>query len=295
MDFRSASQQPALFHSGVTVAVNGEMIVRKQLRLALIFQDAVRFRSYFGAGMAIGRLVAVAQDMFFPVVFDMDVHVPFRMQKDFFLSGQIFDAQLVKAARPVAAGGRHASEDGARLVLRQLIRGQVAPVIDPARDDGSVRIAFQKGDDDFMPDARQGHCAEFRSGPALRNPYPAAGVFVPLSFSIPEKLHLYPPVGVRVDLLVGGAGDNGGLNSRDSVSGMRNFRHIADSIGDGRHGGGIAHSPIRGLMFQHLRLFALMGDAGYPPARVELRAFMSEKGKGEARQKTGNVGLGFQT
>ena len=47
-------------------------------------------------------------------------------------------------------------------------------------------------------------------------------------------------------------------------------------------------------MFQHLRLFAMMSDPGYPPSGVKAFQIVIVKRKGESRQKAGNIGLGFQ-
>ena len=59
--------------------------------------------------------------------------------------------------------------------------------------------------DKLMAPLVAGHC--------LRCAYPAGGVFIVLPLAVPMKLNFNPPVGVGVDFIGFGAGDDGCLGA----------------------------------------------------------------------------------
>ena len=248
-------------------------------------------RFAFGAGMGMARhqAVLVMHNMPLPVMFHMDVRILFRVQPDFFPTHRVFHGKLVETPSAVVAGCGHAFEHRAAFIFRQFIRRHGTRVVQAAGDNRTIRVPFQKGNYDLMPDTGQSQCAEPGPGPAMRHAKPAACMFVPCAFTIPEELHLDPPVLIRVNLFAFRARDKGVLLAHDPVFGMGCFGHETGCLRNGRHPGHITHAPIRGLTAQNLRLLAMMRDADDPPSRVHVLPLMTVQRKHKARHKTGNI------
>ena len=285
MRFRTDAAQPAILDGGMACRVDDEVVIGVQFRLARAEQLLVRLLERVDAGQPIDGAVFVAQDMLPPVVLDMGLHVLFRMEVDLLRAGLVFDTQLVEAARAFRARGGHASEDGAGLVPRQLIGGHGFGIVHPADDERLIGVAFQKGNDDLLSDARP--------GPALGHAKPAACMLVALALSVPEKLHLYPPVGVRMDLLAGGAGDDGRLVARHQSLGVDDLGDKAGRLRDGRQAGRIGHAAVGRFAAQHLRLLPPAGNADDPPFGVDVFPVVAMQRKRMPRQKAGNIRLGL--
>ena len=73
------------------------------------------------------------------------------------------------------------------------------------------RIALQEIDHHFLPDARDVDAAEAGPRPDLRDSHPTAAVVVFLVGSVPVKADFDASVFVGQNLLLGVAGDDGGL------------------------------------------------------------------------------------
>ena len=289
--FRADAAQPAPVNRGVACGVHGQVVIGVKLGFALAVQGFVGFAFGEDVHMAIHGAVSVAQNVFLPVVFDVDVHILFGVKVDFLFARPVFDAEFVEAARPLAAGSGHAPEHGPGLVFRQFIRRHGSRVVETPGDDRAIRIAFQKGDNDLLPDAGDRHASVFQTRPALGRAYPAACVPVPLSLAIPEELNLHPAVFVRIYFLAGGTGDKGGLIAHDPVFGVGRLGDEAGRLRDGRRPRRIGHAPIRGFAAEGLRLFPPAEDADHPPSGVDFLAIMPVQREGETGQKAGNVGF----
>jgi len=144
--------------------------------------------------------------------FFQPAQVLLRLHEDKLLAGEVLEHDLVEAAR---AHGRVALPRAARLVVRQLVGHPLGAVVDPADDDGLIRIAVEKPDEHLLADAREGDHAIANSGPSLTDTDPAGALVVARSLAIPGKLHAHPAQLVRVDLLTCGADDGGALHARD--------------------------------------------------------------------------------
>ena len=171
--------QPRAFYFAVAVAMHGEIVIGKQFRHAPAVPYLMRFALDAQVGGAVHGAVAVAQDVFLPVVFDMQVHILFRMDENFLFSRLVFDAQFIKSARALPAGRGHASEHRAGLVGRKFIGRRIVRIMDPPGDDGAIRVALQKADYHLLPDAGNGYASVSGPGPALRYAQPATGIRVP--------------------------------------------------------------------------------------------------------------------
>src|SRR5690554_1214424 len=219
----------------------------------------------------------------------LDLPVALGVDEDLLLTGLVLDAQFVEA---VAAGAAQALEQAAGLVCRQLTGHRVGAVVQTATDQGLVRVAFQKTDQYFHADARDGHAAPVVAGPAAGHPQPAAGVGVGLAFAVPVELDLDPALGVAVDFFAGRAGDHGGLLAQHPGFGVAQgwavwgvpgggLEVVAVALGEGcfpfsprgrgsGRGGKIgARRFCAGYgLFQNLGLFAFVVDGGDQPEVV---------------------------
>src|SRR5690606_27380214 len=161
-------------------------------------------------GVAIGfdAFVALVADADTLVVLDVLIPVALGVDEDLLLASLVLDAQFVEA---VAAGAAQALEQAAGLVCRQLVGHRVGAVVQAATDQRLVRVAFQKTDQYFHADARDGDAAPVVAGPAAGHPQPAAGVGIGLAFAVPVELDLDPALVVGVVVCAGRAGDHRGL------------------------------------------------------------------------------------
>src|SRR5690554_3765634 len=160
----------------------------------------------------------------------LDLPVALGVDEDLLLTGLVLDAQFVEA---VAAGAAQALEQAAGLVCRQLTGHRVDAVVQTAGDQWLVRVAFQKTDQYFHADARDGDAAPVVAGPAAGHPQPAAGVGIGLAFAVPVELDLDPALGVAVDFFAGGAGDGGGLGAQYFWFGVREGWAVRGGPGGG--------------------------------------------------------------
>ena len=256
MDFRTGLAQPLAVHLSMAVRMHGAVVVGKQLGFALLFERFVGFALGQDVGEVVHGAVPVVQDVLFPVVLDVGVHVLFRMHVDFFPAFFVLHPKFVEAAR-LAFGSRraHGFEHRARLVRGQLVGRHVQLMVDAARDQGAVRVAFQERDHDLVADARDSHDAVFAARPFLRSADPAGGLFIVLAFAVPVKLHLHAAVLVRIDFLAFRAGDMGRLLVENQVFGMFQGRDKTGHLRNGRDPRGIVQAaPVRGLVLQHAGL-----------------------------------------
>src|SRR5205085_1061011 len=85
------------------------------------------------------------------------------------------------------------------LVLRQIERRHLVRVVHATGYNGTVRIAFQAFDNNFLADMRDEHGTPGLARPVLRHAHPARAVFIAFAVAVPVKLHLYAAVIVRID------------------------------------------------------------------------------------------------
>src|SRR5690606_19692758 len=189
-------------------SADGQVVVGLDLGPAVGMGGVVFLGQVFGVAIGFDPFVALVADADFLVVLDVLFPVALGVDEDLFLAGPVLDAQFVEA---IAAGAAQALEDGSGLVLGQFVGHRVGAVVQAAADQWLVRVAFQKTDQYFHADARDGDAAPVVAGPAAGHPQPAAGVGIGLAFAVPVELDLDPALIVAVDFFVGRAGDHGGL------------------------------------------------------------------------------------
>ncbi len=165
------------------------------------------------------------------VVLDVGVEVLFRLQVDLFGVLLVLEPQLVEVLRRPVRGG--ATLDTALgLVGWQGVGRHVVRVVDAARDDGSIRIAFEELDDDLLTDAGDVNAAPVGAAPNLTDTHPTARVLVGLAVAVPVELELHPAVLVGPDFLPGLAYDPGGLRAVDDRLGRGRAGSVRDLAGD---------------------------------------------------------------
>src|SRR5690606_17686546 len=279
----------ALTELDVLVVGDGQVIIGPDLGLAVGVGGVVLFGQVLGVTVGLDAFVPFVADADFLVVLDVLVPVALGVDKDLFFTGPVFDAQFVEA---VAAGAALALEDGSGLVRGQLVGHRVGAVVQTAGDQWLVRVAFQKTDQYFHADARDGDAAPVVAGPAAGHPQPAAGVGVGLAFAVPVELDLDPALFVTVDFFAGGAGDYGGLLTQHPGFGVAQgwavrgvpgggLEVIAIALSEGcfplpLRGRGLGRGGIIGVrrfcagygLFQNLRLFAFVVNVGDQPEVV---------------------------
>src|SRR5205807_662475 len=130
-------------------------------------------------------------DILHQVVLDPDVLVALAVDEDLLLTLLVFKAELVEAA---AAFGAVRFDGAFGLLIRQRVGRHLIGVVDSARDNGAVRIAFEEVDNHFLSDARNPHGAPVLSRPELRHANPAGAVLVGLTAPVPEDLDLHTAV-----------------------------------------------------------------------------------------------------
>ena len=269
--------------------MHGEVVVGEEFRLALVVQNFVRFTLRVQQGGSGHGAVAVAQDMLLPVVPDVEIRILLRLDKDFFLALPVFHPEFVEAAGPVFARSGETPEHGAGFVFRQFIGRHGSRVVNPPGDDGAIRVAFQKGNYDLLPDAGDRHAAVLGAGPPLRHADPAGRRLVLPVPAIPEKTNLHPAVFVGVDFFPRRPRDDGCLPVRDAGPGVVLLRHEAGCRRNGLVGGPVRQAAIGSLVLQRLRLFAAMKAGGDPPLVIDLAARVAVDGKREAGQEAGHI------
>src|SRR5690606_33476494 len=271
------------------VARDGQMIIRLDFRSAVSVGAVVLLSQVLGVMIGLDAFVPFVADADTLVVLGVLIPVALGVDEDLLLARLVLDAQLVEA---VAAGAAQALEQAAGLVCRQLVGHRVGTVVQTATDQGLVRVAFQKTDQYFHADARDGDAAPVVAGPAAGHPQPAAGVGVGLTFAVPVELDLDPAPFVAVDFFAGRAGDHGGLLAQHPGLGMAQgwavrgvpgggLEVVAVALGEGcfplsPRGRGLGRGGIIGArrfcagygLFQNLRLFAFVVNVGDQPEVV---------------------------
>jgi hypothetical protein len=148
------------------------------------------------------------------VALDELAQVSLRLQVHFFVTGIVFEAQLVVVI-VTAAFGAARSNAALGSMLIQGVGRLIVVVVDAADHDGLVWIAIHEVDEHFLPDARDELKAEVRAGPRLGDTHPARAVFVVLVFLVPVELHPDAPVLLGTDLTVLGPDHDRRLGPRD--------------------------------------------------------------------------------
>src|SRR5690554_1841361 len=261
------------------------MIIRLDFRSAVSVGAVVLLSQVLGVTVGLDAFVPFVADADALVVPDVLIPVALGVDEDLFFTGPVFDAQFVEA---VTAGAAQALEQAAGLVLGQFTGHRVGAVVQTPGDQWLVRVAFQKTDQYFHADARDGDAAPVVAGPAAGHPQPAAGVGVGLTFAVPVELDLDPALGVAVDFFAGGAGDHRGLLAQHPGLGMAQGWAVRGVPGGGLEGVAVAWGegcfplPLRGRrriigvrrfcagygLFQNLGLFAFVVNVGDQPEVV---------------------------
>src|SRR5688500_2605434 len=113
----------------------------------------------------------VANGMRF-VILDADILIFLRMEVNQFRTFFILETQFIRVgAASALAGARENS--GLRHVCGQLIGWHLLCIIDAPRDNGLIRVPFEKIDDHFLPDAWDSYHAPVLASPGMGNAYPA--------------------------------------------------------------------------------------------------------------------------
>src|SRR5690554_6581931 len=271
------------------VVGDGQVVIRLDFRSAVGVGSVVLFGQVLGVTIGLDAFVPFVADADTLVVLDVLIPVALGVDEDLLLAGLVLDAQFVEA---VAAGAAQALEDGSGLVRGQLTGHRVGAVVQAAGDQGLVGVAFQKTDQHFHADARDGDAAPVVAGPAAGHPQPATGVGVGLAFAVPVELDLDPALFVTVDFFAGGAGDYGGLLTQHAGFGVAQggavrgvpgggLEVVAVALGEGcfplsPRGRGLGRGGIIGArrfcagygLFQNLGLFAFVVNVGDQPEAV---------------------------
>src|SRR5690554_6031456 len=267
------------------VVGDGQVVIRLDFRSAVGVGSVVLFGQVLGVTIGLDAFVPFVADADTLVVLDVLVPVALGVDEDLLLASLVLDAQFVEA---VAAGAAQALEQAAGLVCRQLTGHRVGAVVQTATDQRLIRVAFQKTDQYFHADARDGDAAPVVAGPAAGHPQPAAGVGVGQAFAIPVELDLDAALFVTVDFFAGRAGDHGGLLAQHPGFGVAQgwavrgvpgggLEVVAVALGEGcfplppRGRGGIigARRFCAGYgLFQNLGLFAFVVNVGDQPEVV---------------------------
>src|SRR5262245_44468209 len=148
---------------------------------------------------------AVILDVLRLVMLDGGVHVVLAVQGDLFLALCVIEDQAVVAAPLGRAVGLEAAD---HFFLGKLARGHLLGVVDAADDDGLVRVAFEKIDDDLLPNARHVGDAPAFASPDRRNSHPAGAIGVVFAFAVPVELDLDTAIFIAKNLFAGGTNDN---------------------------------------------------------------------------------------
>src|SRR5690554_2026497 len=289
VDFLSGLDELAPAQLNVLVARDGQVVIGLDLGLAVGVGGVVFLGQVLGVTVGLDAFVPFVADADFLVVLDVLVPVALGVDENLLLARLVLDAQFVEA---VAAGAAQALEQAAGLVCRQLVGNRVGTVVQAAGDQWLVRVAFQKTDQYFHADARDGEAAPVVAGPAAGHPQPAAGVGVGLAFAVPVELDLDPALVVAVDFFAGRAGDHRGLLAQHPGFGVAQgwavrgvpgggLEVVAVALGEGcfplsPRGRGLGRGGIIGArrfcagygLFQNLRLFAFVVNVGDQPEVV---------------------------
>src|SRR5690554_5346177 len=144
------------------VVGDGQVVIRLDFRSAVGVGAVVLFGQVLGVAIGFDAFVALVADADALVVLDVLIPVALGVDEDLLLASLVLDAQFVEA---VTAGAAQALEDGSGLVCRQLTGHRVGAVVQAAGDQWLVRVAFQKTDQYFHADARDGDAAPVVAGP----------------------------------------------------------------------------------------------------------------------------------
>ena len=157
-------------------------------------------------------LGAVVVDRERLVVLHGGVHVVLAVDGDLLLALRVVHGHLVVAAATLGGVGLHAADDH---LAGQFERDLLLGVVDPADDQGLVRVPFQVVDHHFLADAGQVDAAEGLARVNLGDANPAGAVLVHLPVPVPVKLDFHPAELVRVEFLARRPDHDGGLCALD--------------------------------------------------------------------------------
>src|SRR6266478_1187742 len=174
---------------------------------------------------------AIVADVFAGLVFDAMVHVFFGVEEDLFAAFFVLEAEFVEVGGAATLGAA-GQEGGASHVIGKSVRRHLLVIVDAAGDDGAVGVTFEEFDDDFLADAGDIDGAPVLAGPGLRNADPAGTVFILLAQAIPEELHFYAAVFVRIDFFAGRTYHDRGLRALHNGFGSDALRAIRHGEGD---------------------------------------------------------------
>ena len=199
------------------------------------------------------RRRAVVIDLTGLVVLHFGLQILLGVDEDLLTPLFVLQPDLVEIVGPAAlrAPGLEAA---LRLVGGQRVGRRLVGVVNPARDDGAVEVAFDEVDDHLLADPWDLDEPPVFARPGARDTHPTGAGFVLLPVAVPMELHLHAPVAVHPDLFAGLTHDDGGLGSRG------NGLHR----GPGRAEGDVMRDRVeRVLVIERLRVTAgIVADPG---------------------------------
>src|SRR5690606_29463791 len=261
----------------------GQVVLRLDFHLALASHGQVFLCTKLAVAVGLDGVMTLVADADLLIVLDVLVPVSLGMNINLLGALPVLDAQLVVA---LAAGAAEGLEDAAGLVRRQFVGRNMFGVIQAAGDQRLVRIAFEKGDQHFHTDARNGDAAITVAGPAARYAQPATALVVQQAFAIPIKLDFHTTIFIAVDFFAGWAGHYGGLAAEHlgfRILEWRAIRYVPGGGGEmvavalgeccplshkGRGSLNVRAWRKSDRLFQHLRLLAFMDDLVEQPEVV---------------------------
>src|ERR1051326_3309109 len=188
------------------VLTDRNCLVRAHLLGAIVAdRDRLVNPHLFGSGV-IDRDGFVVEDMLGAVMADADalimldslLPVILAVDVDQLVALGIVHRDFVVSTAALRAVGFVTGDHGSG---RQPERRRLHGIVDPSGDDGTVRIALEKIDNHFLPDARDMQAAPTFARPWIADANPAGAVLVVLPLAVPEELHLHAAVLIGVNLL----------------------------------------------------------------------------------------------
>ena len=275
MDLTTGPGQLCAAQLDVLIDGYGQVVLRLDFHLALASHGQVFLCTKLAVAVGLDGVMTLVADADLLIVLDVLVPVSLGMNINLLGALPVLDAQLVVA---VAAGAAEGLEDAAGLVRRQFVGRNMFGVIQAAGDQRLVGIAFEKGDQHFHTDARNGDAAIAVAGPAARYAQPATALVIRLALAVPMKQDLHAAVRIAVDLLPGRARDDRALAAEHfgfRILEWRAIRYVPGGGGEvvtvalgeccplshkGRGSLNVRAWRKSDRLFQHLRLLAFMDD-----------------------------------
>src|SRR3990167_36931 len=134
------------------------------------------------------------------------------MDRYLLLSLRIVHGHFIVTAAPGSAVGFQAAD---HTRTWQSGRWFVGPIINPARNNGQIRVAFDKINNYLFINSGDVDAAKPHACMDLADPYPAGAFIVFFPFPVPVKLHLYTSMVICMNLFTGRAYHNGCLDTFD--------------------------------------------------------------------------------